>query len=157
MNHSIDSLSEVALGSAFVGKKSANGCDVHNFLRDNKDVIRRTGSRQQRLARMGSTRPDQRRRAPGRVDIECHRRLPCSSIRSVIALAAAVGRSPSHRPLHSPTLKRLQSAGMAPSILSAVPASSGHKNPSPSRCRGMRVDSTIQSWRLRNSLGPSRV
>jgi hypothetical protein len=37
-------------------------------------------------------------------------------------MAAAVGRLPSHRPLHSPTLKRLQPAVMALSIPSAVPA-----------------------------------
>jgi hypothetical protein len=39
-------------------------------------------------------------------------------------MAAAGGRLPSHRPLHSPTLKRLQPAVMAISIPSAVPARS---------------------------------
>src|SRR5260370_28181408 len=37
-------------------------------------------------------------------------------------MAAAVGRLPSHGPLHSPTLKRLQAVVMALSIPSAVPA-----------------------------------
>jgi len=51
----------------------------------------------------------------GPLDRECPRRSPCSSIRSVIAMSAAVGRLSLHRPLHSPTLKRLQ-AGRGPEV-----------------------------------------
>lgn len=53
--------------------------------------------------------------------------LPCSSIRYVIAMSAAVGRLPSYRQLRSPTLKRLQLAVMALSIPSAVPAHRHHE------------------------------
>jgi len=78
------------------------------------------------------------------------RRLPCSSIRSVIAMAAAVGRLPSHRPPPSPTLKRLQPAVMALSIPSAVPAwslqvlSPGTRTPSGSERQSQPIASRAQ-------------
>jgi len=44
----------------------------------------------------------------GPLDRECPRRSPCSSIRSIITMSAAIGRLSLHRSLHSPTLKLLQ-------------------------------------------------
>ena len=59
---------------------------------------------------------------------QAQRGLQCLSIGYVIAMAAAVGRLPSRRPLHSPRLKRLQAVDMALLIPSALSAHSQQKH-----------------------------
>lgn len=84
------------------------------------DAVPKKNADEIRIARRSIVRPTGQG-AKASLIPPCHRRLPCLSIRSAIATSAAGGQLPSHRPLHSPTLKRLQSAVMARSIPSAVP------------------------------------